>query len=337
MIGKKHLSLVALLISCGSLLHGDYTSNFDVEIPARSRQECCSQPTCCETSSGRFFVRGDLLYWKPHVSGLELDFGTSSIAKNTAGGVEMFAMEEHDKDPRFKWNAGYRVAAGYQSACNWEIGALWTHFQGNGHRKDHEDVNTVNHGKCHLKFDQIDVIGAYQSSLTSSFSFKPFIGVRGAEIHERVSALIVTNIAINPPPALATETRALRDRQKYWGVGPILGLHGDWDLGCGFGIYGTAAAAVLYGKYKVRFEDADVMTPPISKEIASLNRRDLHRFDGNIDLAIGIRWQTCITDALQLSMKLGFEHHQYFNQSHLGTNRGDLSFDGLVFSIGLGL
>jgi hypothetical protein len=139
------------------------------------------------------------------------------------------------------------------------------------------------------------------------------------------------------PDIPATETRHLDDSQSLRGIGPVVGLQGNWDIGAGFGLYGTVAGSLLYEHIKTDFDDTDIFTAPISKQIFSSNKRHLHEFNCNLDLAIGIRWDTIFCDSIAFGIQLGFEHHQYFNQSRLGTNRGDLSFDGGVFSISIGL
>ena len=58
-------------------------------------------------------------------------------------------------------------------------------------------------------------------------------------------------------------------------------------------------------------------------------------FDFNLDLALGIQWEHLMNDAYYLTMKLGIENHQYFNQSRLGYTFGNLSFSGGIFSLGL--
>lgn len=331
---KKTCKLVlAITASMACALQADSINTDETSVIAVD----CPQSTCCESGSGRFFAAADLLYWKPHITGLELDFGTTSISEVITDGTEVVTTSEFDADPHFKWNAGYRVAAGYQFDCsNWEVGAIWTHFQDTGSRSIDEDAETVNTTRTRIKFNQIDVLLAYNDSLCSSFNVKPFVGIRGAKIHENLNALLVTDIVIAPTTPL-TETRTFDDSQHYWGVGPILGLQGDWDMGCGLSLYGAVAASFLYGEYKLHFDDTDFFTAPISRDIFSTSKRHLRGIDCNIDLAIGFLWETCICDSYQLRMKLGFEHHQYFNHSHLGTSRGDLTFDGGVFSVGVAL
>ena len=137
------------------------------------------------------------------------------------------------------------------------------------------------------------------------------------------------------PSTTAISTRSLDDNQDYYGIGPILGFEGALDLGCGFNLYGIAAAALLYGNHKVTFQDSTISTSPISKSFFSNNQRHLHTFNPNIDLALGVKWNVALRDCFQIGLKLCFEHHQYFNQSHLGVSKGDITFDGGVFGIDL--
>lgn len=326
MIRKKQTTLMAIIAVTAGLLHPSCEGENALS---------CSEQSCDKAYSPRFFVQGDVLYWKPHISGLELDFGTASISRETTDSVETFVTDEFDADPHFKWNAGYRLSAGYLFECsNWELTALWTHFQDSGARNEREDANTVNSAKCRLRFDQLDVVLTYNEPIGFLFNLKPFAGIRAAKIHESVDAFLVTDITIIPD-TLATETRTFDDKQNYRAIGPIIGLQGDWNLGCGLGIYGSAAASFLYGKYNLHFNDSDIFTAPFSREFFSTNTRHLHGFDCNIDLALGISWDTCVFNSCPLSLKLGIEHHQYFDQSRLGTNRGDLTFDGGIFSIKL--
>lgn len=295
----------------------------------------CEQAVCCEESPSQFFIRGDYLYWKPQISGLELDFGTSSIVQFSNDGVQVFDSTELDVDPHFKWNSGYRVAAGYQFPCsNWEIDAFWTHFQNKGERTVEGNGDIVNSGQCKINFNQVDVVLAYNSTWCS-FTFKPFLGVRMAKFREQVEAQITTDITILPE-TVGFETRIFDDNQHSKVIGPLLGFQGDWEIGCGFGIYGTAAASVLYGYHKVHLEDSDVFTVPIIRQIFSLNKKHLHRFNWNLDLALGLRWHTCFCDSFEFGVKVGFEHHEFFNQSLIGVERGDLSFDGAVVSAIIG-
>lgn len=337
------------------------------------KDDCCSS-SCCDQSSGRFFIMGDLIYWKTHISGLELNFGKTDISKFVNSCCKQVILtEEFDTDPHFDWKAGYRITAGYQSNCNnWGMRAIWTHFHDKACRKKSDcwnhrnnscfnenscftgltppsfsdssftNINVRNRGKCTIKLDQFDIVLDYYAS-SKSFSMNPFAGLRFTRIDEDLNVELVTPITLTPPvfdltsTTVATETRLFDDSQSFRGIGPVFGAQLDWNIGCGFSLYGTAAASLLYGKYKVHFNDSHLFTDPLLLELFNCNDKHLHRFTWNVDLAIGIQWQTQFCDSFQLIMNLGFEHHQYFDQNHLGLHPSDLAFAGGIFSIGIAL
>lgn len=324
----RNALIMALIASAGGMLNAGQG-----DCCVTNSAVCNIQDSCCESSCGRFYVGADLLYWKAHISGLELNVGTTSVVQATVGDdTTIMTAEEYDADPYFKWKPGYRIAAGYEFAgAEWEAGVVWTHFQDSGTKTFGLNTTSVD-----VKINQIDLLLAYNTTLAPCFKARPFIGVRGARITSSVDAFLVTDITILPA-TLATQTRIFDDSQKYEGWGPLLGLEAEWEIGCGFSLYGSAAAGLLYGDYHVHFVDSDVFTPPFSTSVFSDDTRHVHGFDANIDLAIGIQWQMAFCDSYLVNMRLGFEHHEYFNQSHIGTNRGDLSFDGGIFSLGIAL
>lgn len=316
----------SLLCWCGSLLGQSYqpeclwdSSSFDYQ------QECCN-----DYSSGRFFLRGDLLVWKTHITGLELDFGSTSIATDATDPITIITTDEYDTDPTFDWNAGVRIAAGYDFDCSqWGVGATWTHFNSTGKRNFPEG----NEGRIKLKFDQIDLFLAYNYYTNQCVKLKPYLGIRGAVTREHVDCVLLTDITATPPPSVATETRTFNDDQKFNGIGPLFGIAADWNWTCGLGFYGSVGGSILYGRYKLHYNDTDTLTEP-ARIILSTNRRSLHSFDPTIDLEIGIRWITTICNS-EASLRLGLEHHEYFNNSRLGVSRGDLSLTGVTLAAGI--
>lgn len=287
---------------------------------------------CCEPAEGKFAFRGDLLYWRPYLTGIELCFGTGSIAQTTVGDGQVILSDEFDIDPHFDWDAGYRIAVGYEMASHWGIGADWTHFKGNGHYSSFDNGDLTSRGKLNVTLNQIDLILGYDYAVNCDFNVKPFLGVRGTRIKDGVKGLITTQLTIDDVPALG-ELRYFNHRQDYRGVGPVLGFQGDYNIGCGVGLYGTAAASILYGRFRVNMDDETLLGTRVLTQINTANARHLHSFDPNVDLALGLFWKTDLLECAQLNMKLGFEHHEYFNQNHFSVFRGDMSFTGGIFSI----
>lgn len=346
-IGKESRKLFVILALVASGMCADKAmanDNFPQEgnccgqnVGNFAANDCFVQESyCCDQNEGKVFLRGDVLYWRPYLSGIELNFGTASIVTTTMGNTQIIDSREFDTDPCFDWDAGFRIAGGYATANSWGIGVDWTHFDGNGHHRSFYNGDITSHGKFKVKLDQVDLVLGYDYAFSCDFNVKPFIGVRGARINDSVRGLITTQLTVDD--VLETgEIRHFHYRQDYTGVGLLLGLQADYNLGCGIGVYGTAAGSLLYGKYRVKFDDATSIGALSDYEIFTRNRRHLYSFDPNIDLALGLFWKTNLFECAQLSMKLGFEHHEYFNQNHLSVFRGDVSFTGGIFSIDIAL
>ena len=278
--------------------------------------------------SPHFTVRGDLLYWIPEVSGLDVNFGSGSSINTTLAGITTVTSTETDVDPSFQWNAGYRIALGWQfDKNNWEVGALWTGFQGYGYK-------STNLGKWKVRLKQLDLAALYNTCL-SPVSLQPFIGFRGASIFQNLSSQIVTEV-IFPGVGTATDTRNFQDHEQFYGIGPLFGLNSNYAVKNGLSFYGNVALGLFYGNYHLHFNDSEVVTSPATpNQIYSTVNKTMQAFDFNLDLALGIQWDHLINNACYLTMKLGIENHQYFNQSRLGYAFGNLSFSGGIFSLGL--
>ncbi len=298
--------------------------------------DCCfDQQFCCDQGEGKFFIRGDALYWRPYLTGIELGFGTGSIAQTTVGDAQVFVSDEFDIDPSYDWDWGYRVAAGYEMSNHFGLAAEYTHFKGNGSRSSFENGDITSAGKFNVKLDQIDLVLGYDYA-TEDYSVKPFLGVRGTRIQDGVKGLITTQWTIDGVPVTG-EIRDFNHRQDYRGIGPVLGLYGDYNIGCGVGIYGSAAASLLYGRIRVNMDDATILGLSTNTLIYTANTRHIYSFDPTADLAVGLFWKTGFFECAELNMKLGFEHHEYFNQNHFSVFRGDMSFTGGIFSVEVAL
>jgi len=112
-------------------------------------------------------------------------------------------------------------------------------------------------------------------------------------------------------------------------VGPLVGVEGDWKLGCGFSVYANASFAILYGNFRVHFDQSQEFVD--GGEYCEIKRR-LHACQGVVDAGLGIRWETCVCKT-NVWFQLGLEHHRYFNQNRFG-NYGDLCLDGGNLSAG---
>jgi hypothetical protein len=119
-------------------------------------------------------------------------------------------------------------------------------------------------------------------------------------------------------------------RQKFLGIGPLVGVEAEWNLKCGFSLYANAAVATLYGDFHIRSEESEEFTDGVA---FCQERRKLNACQTVVDAGLGVRWLTCLCGNIAW-LQLGLEHHSYFNQNRFD-RYGDLSLDGANFSAGI--
>jgi hypothetical protein len=288
---------------------------------------------CCETFN--FFAIGEYLYWNTNISGLEANFGKSSLAQTTTDNATLAETTTFDRDPHFDWNSGYRIGIGMQLPNeNITVEAIWTQFSNCIHRKSSGNNRIVNHAHAKVSLEQIDTLLAYNCAY-STLNVKPFIGIRAAKVNHRVKSTLTTDVNIIPN-AFAIGIDEFNGHQHFKGIGPMLGLYGDWTIGYGFGLYGEAAFSILYGDYRIHSDNSEVFSSPISLGSTAHLHKHLHRFNNTLDLGLGLFWRTSIK-CIDIGICLGYELHEYYNISYVGAAyRGDIAFNGGVFSLEVG-
>lgn len=336
---KLFIATTSSLMMLAGVVSGEYSDS-----PAFWQNQCppCT-PICCENSCNScssFLVEVDFLYWRALQNGIAC--GCSSAFKN------------------HKWDYGYRLGGEYDFECScWDVAIYWTHFNCKDHKKgrrDHNDsssssssspiagissssrssssgshcANDFSHGHWKLNYDVIDVTLGRDFNMYSCTNVRPFIGVRGVWIEEHIrshnESVQVTSFGDN------TIIFDNHSKEDFSGAGPEFGVEADWNLGSGFGIYGVLSGGFLYGEFKIRTNETQTFLNPT--QILYCNEH--HRPDAVesfFDAVIGVQYEYCFCNKSRLQLRAGWEHHQYFDHNHIGTN-GDLTLDGLTLSAG---
>lgn len=293
------------------------------EAACNDRPACCEQEYCspCRTDCcGGFFLNGDLLYMRAFEGGLNCVCDGTQIVDTTTDGVVVSTLEGRADDPDFNWNLGFNVGVGYNfGPSNCDLGVYWTHY--NSHTGDGSSENQL---RWNIDFDSVDVLFGCECECSSCFALIPFGGIRSVNINQKLNTLFL-NIE---NAAITTVLGTLR--QRFIGIGPLLGIEGDWRSRCGFSLYGFISGAILYGSFNVKANQTNNFTTGIN--INHL-RQHLQAVEPVVDVGIGIRWKTCLCNHTLL-WQLGLEHQHYFNMNQF-QGYGDLGFDsvslGLIF------
>lgn len=303
----------------------------------------CCQPECCPQACGTWSVSAGLLYWRAYEGGLICDCipGEITDVVDNNGHTNSHIKGGHN-DFDQDWELGFRLGAGYQFACSqWELGAYWTHFHdharaGHDGHNSHENnwESNFHSGNNHfshwnLNFDEVDLVAGYRCELCPCFTLTPFLGLRGVRIDQTLHSQ--SSLVIFDEFDGGFVFSRHHDKEKFWGVGPVLGLEAEWGLGCGFSVYGCVDTSVLYGRFDNDFDGFEEVAD-VSTVCDSSVTRDAALLAG--DAGLGVRWGTCFCNGMHLTLQLGWEHHHYFDYNQLGSN-GDLSLDGVTFSAGI--
>ena len=308
--------------------------------------------------SGKGFLRADVLYLRAQEGGFNCGCLPDTI-NNYIGSDQQFLTKTlgESKDPRFKWNAGFRLGAGYTfEEQSWDVGAYWTHYQttnGHGNNGSSSGSNSLpstptiatpttasssesDHFHWNLNFNVIDLLFS-RDFYAGCFTFKPILGVRFAQIHQHVKAATrVVNNTFNgsgslddtPVGAPAILYGLDHNKQKFRGVGPVFGLEGIWDVGCGWSLFAGVAVSTLYGRFDSKFEGSDVYLN--GTNICNQHTRS-NSCQFATDAALGVRWKMCYCEDIDVTFQLALEQHRYFDHNRLG-DYGDLCLDGGSFS-----
>jgi hypothetical protein len=313
---KIQMAVATLAMAATGFLHGDY----DISTSRDSCEESCAPESCCFDSCGQFFLEADLLYLRAFEGGLSNACDNTHIIDSEVNGTVISRLKGKAHDPDFKWNLGFRVGAGYEfadSSCG--IGAYWTHY--NSH--------TSGEHNWKVDFDVVDVLYGCEYYVSNCFALIPFGGLRYAQIDQRLHTHHISTITSEA----GTDDIRSRGRLKedFFGIGPLFGIEGDWDVTCGFSLYGNISIAVLYGNFHVKSNHTDEFNTGIN--INHL-RKHIQACQAVLDLGLGVRWQTCFCEDKFLVLQLGLEQHRYFNHNQF-CGYGDLVLDGVSLGIGL--
>lgn len=279
--------------------------------------------TCCEENyrCNRFFFSTQLLYLRAFEGGLSDICDPIQITNSNESGLLISTLEGKTRDPDFKWDFGFRLNAGYELPdSQGDIGVYWTHYHPHISGKSQQNESTWK-----IDFNAVDILYRYNGDGHPCFVLIPFGGLRYAHIDQKLRTDLVSTIDGVPFISLG------QSKERFSGVGPLVGLEADWSLGCGFSLYGNLSTAVLYGTFRVSSNQTEAIDTGFN-----INHLDKHleACQPVVDAGFGVRWTTCFCEDGLLTLQLGLEQHRYFNQNQF-CSYGDLGLDGASLAINL--
>ncbi|QVL57727.1 MAG: hypothetical protein KFB93_01230 [Simkaniaceae bacterium] len=251
---------------------------------------------------------GGALYWHAKVGGTEYVY---DLATGGSGKVETQS---------FDWDWGYRVGAGIRlPIVKWEVIGTYTHFG----TQDNEGrgiippsllvslkggvIPSIYEARSDYKidYDNIELTLHQSSFLSRLLGFGTMVGVKRAWIDQKQGVTYRSREAIR-----------VKDRCRFVGTGPNLGLNMNWHLLYGISLVGDASGSLLFGEFEVKHSENEIALKGSS-----------YLFTPTLRFLFGLNWDYPMRST-QFSLSLGYEAEYFWrqNQSVEIENRGASGF-----------
>jgi hypothetical protein len=302
-MSSKLLSLAAFitLFSVSAVNANDWC-----QVDDRSENSCCEVE--CKLYSHLTFS-ADLLYWRALQGGLDDCFCGQGI--------------------KTQWDPGLRLGLEISPLCEgMDIAAYWTYFDNKSNQGNRDDaIDSFAHWR--LNYETFDFLFGYKFN-KNDFNYTPYAGLSVVYIDEKLNAIFSDCACTGVISDSITEQH---HHERFRGIGPKFGVKGDYTIGCNFGLYADLGVGFLYGKFNIHANDFQTIPNPTDSG-AFCSSRHINACQAVVDAAVGIQWKYSFCNSMEALVKLGLEHHRYFNQTRLGSY-GDLCFDGATLSVGI--
>lgn len=299
-------------------------------------------PVGPKTCNGDFIATVAGFYWNAHIDGMEYAITTNVVNPGTGSTSALNNLVDAKYyTPNFKWDLGFKVGLGYCTTCDgWDFGLNWTWYKGkaNGQLETEADDNQtivtlwsaysnlvggplfatdIDHN-WNLRLNLIDLELGRNFWTSKYLALRPHVGLRIAYIKQKFSLEQRGGSfsAISTAPAFKDQVDL---KNNFHGVGLRAGLNSEWNLGCGWAIYGNWAGSIVYGRFSVdHTETRTQATAPYDETTILDTHYSKRASSAMLDLALGIQWSTMFCDcAYGFTGMIGWENHLFFDQNQL--------------------
>jgi hypothetical protein len=267
------------------------------------------------------FITANFIYWETMQGGMELAIpgqgtiagGVLTLPAESAVGKKLLVQD-------FEYKPGFQVGLGWSGGKDhWTLYAEYTWLHGTTHTSANapapgvESVNGVALPQNGIWFPT-SWLGNYfinenATSISSSWKYKidlidaqisrpyysgtrflvePFFGLRGALIRQHLD--LTANTLATTDVATPSATREVDYQSRAAGIGPRVGVNGNWHLGYGIRFIGNAAASVLFTGYDVKQNIASPDATGTFRFPQSTKIDDYNALRPSVDLSLGLGW-----------------------------------------------
>lgn len=280
------------------------------------------------------------LYWYAGEEGLALA-ETGALS----GGTIYYAENTHTLFPSFDYKPGFKVGAGLTLDHEWTVFAEYTWFRGTDKTTSDLALGTINtagtaaaltgtnvwvvndwflqgtssaqalagslvSSKWQLAMDLIDALLSRPFYEAKRLIISPFGGLQVALIRQWMDVYLTENGTLFPG-VTPIEPLHSYNHSSSWGIGPKMGLKGEYLMPKNFRVQGDLAASLLYTSYDVTHKE-DRASTAFNAGPFTASYSDY----------------TALRTALELGLGLGWGSYLYGNSYHIDFSA---QYDFLIF------
>jgi len=157
----------------------------------------------------------------------------------------------------------------------------------------------------------LDVYMFRGSYLSSHFAYTPFVGIKTSWVDYRGSKRFSND---SDTDRLPSNTSFLnRNNINFWGVGPMIGMDGNYFVFAGWSIFSSGNISVLFGESHLKNQYGFVTAEDYPTGVQTLSR--LVVLCPTMRALLGLQYDTDLfCDTQHFTFRIGFDSRYYFNQ-----------------------
>jgi hypothetical protein len=305
-----------------------------------------SQPLDSSNNVGFF---ADFLFWWFSES------GTDNWAQNInnvmfapTGRIDIFPVDFH-------WEPGFRIGVNYdwqQGQWDTQLYYTWYRTVGSDHVSGNEItssflgnfyINNANGAgisgpkyrkaaiRWRILYNIFDWDIGRSFLMSRALSMRPFIGLRGGWIDQKINSKWEDPILTESQPVFTVATENLKN--DFWGIGPSAGLNTKWILGHvkehSFSLFGDFSTALMFGHWS--FSDTYKNNTPaeVNYKVSSVNG-----LATMFKSTMGLKWEVYFNQRRShFALRLGYEMQFWldqlqYNSFNTGRFNNELTLEG---------
>jgi len=317
---------------------------------------------CCQECAGDFFFTADFIYWRTSEKGTALGH-TGVINPYNPNPLPPVPSAKQGKYVYLghAWEPGFKVGFGWNSTHDrWDVYTQYTWLHSRNSRTISDPVNGIRQpttsepngifgalreagtatGSWKHHFNVIDLELGRRCCVSQFLLLRPFVGLKGGWQQRDMVRSFFSPVPnpLFPIPGVPSQPNVLRvhDHFDVWGIGVRGGVNSSWIICKNWSLFGDLAWTSMWSDY-YKVLRSDKVTNLVTKYITVfLDLNGDTRFEVNYigELALGVRWETCLCKAkYRLAVQAGWEQQVWINYmaaaQALDDAWHDLNFQGL--------